>query len=92
MAIPRQINPNDYKNNQQLMPLLGILLTQAGFDAEDQDIFLVYMFANDKPDIATIDSIAQKYHTTPEIIQKHAESLYKKIGDHPFVKDLLPKQ
>lgn len=91
MAIPRNINPAEYKNNPQLMPLLGMLLSQAGFDAEDQDVFTQYMFANDKPDEATIQSIALKYHSTPELVQKRAGELYQIIGNHPFVKSLIPK-
>jgi len=91
MAIPRTINPADYKDNPQLIPLLSLLLSNAGFDAEDQDVFQQYMFANDKPDEATIAAIAKKYNSTPEMVQKRAGELYQMIGNHPFVKSLLPK-
>jgi len=91
MAIPRTINPADYKNNPQLIPLLQMLLTQAGLDAEDQDVFTTYLFANDKPDDKAINALALKYSTTPETVSKHAAGLYQKVQQHPFVKSLIPK-
>jgi predicted short-subunit dehydrogenase-like oxidoreductase (DUF2520 family) len=89
MAMPKSINPADYKDNIELNAALKQGLTMLGLDAEDQAIYLAFMFASDNPDEATVQSLAQTYHGTPEMVRNHAATLYQKVN--PIIRSLLGK-
>ena len=89
MSVPRIINTSDYQSNQQLNQFLVTILMQVGFDSEDQEVFLAYLFAGGKPEVA---AIAAKFNSTEPIVEDHMKKLYDQISSHPLAQNIFSLQ
>lgn len=94
MALPKEVKPiniSDYENDKNIRSSLDMLLEQAGMDKEDREVFNLYMFAKEHPSDEAVTELANKYGTTPEVVQKHAQGLYDKVIKHPYMQRLIPR-